>query len=133
MEIEIIYEDAELIVINKPWGITVNRSDSSRENTVQDWAEKKLNIKNKISKNKNDEKQISNYDTEEEFVSRGGVVHRLDKETSGILLIAKNPKSFLNLKNQFKERKVEKTYVALVHGEVKSETGEINEQKQVGN
>ncbi|MEK7186593.1 MAG: RluA family pseudouridine synthase [Patescibacteria group bacterium] len=126
MEIEIIYEDAELIVINKPWGITVNRSDSSRENTVQDWAEKKLNIKNKISKNKNDEKQISNYDTEEEFVSRGGVVHRLDKETSGILLIAKNPKSFLNLKNQFKERKVEKTYVALVHGEVKSETGEIN-------
>ena len=63
---------------------------------------------------------------EEEFVNRGGIVHRLDKETSGILLIAKNPESFLNLQNQFKDRKVEKVYLAWAHGEVKPEEGEIN-------
>ena len=61
-----------------------------------------------------------------EFENRSGIVHRLDKETSGILLIAKNPASFLNLQKQFKDRSVKKTYIALVHGEVKPESGEIN-------
>jgi 23S rRNA pseudouridine1911/1915/1917 synthase len=52
-------------------------------------------------------------------------VHRLDKETSGVLIIAKNSESFIKLKQQFMERTIKKTYLALVHGEVKQE-GEIN-------
>lgn len=126
MEIKIIHEDEEILVIDKPSGVVVNRSESAKGETVQDWAEKKLNIKNKILKidknETNNEEQIAN----NEFLSRGGVVHRLDKETSGILLIAKNPESFSALKNQFKERIVEKEYFALAHGEVKPEEGEIN-------
>ncbi len=117
MDIKIIYEDNDLLVIDKPSGITVNRSDTTREEeTVQDFAEKYLKIQNSKFK----DNQVP------DFYNRGGIVHRLDNETSGILLIAKNPQSFLNLQKQFKERSVKKTYVALVHGEVKPESGEIN-------
>ncbi len=117
MDIKIIYEDSDLLVIDKPSGITVNRSDTTKnEETVQDWAGKQFTI---------DHLSLA-IDREGDFYNRGGIVHRLDKETSGILLIAKNPASFLNLQNQFKERKVEKVYLALVHGEVKPKEGEIN-------
>jgi|SRR3990167_9338082 len=117
MDIKIIYEDSDLLVVDKPTGITVNRSDTTREEeTVQDWTEKQFTIDN----------LPLIIDREGDFYKRGGIVHRLDKETSGILLIAKNPASFLNLQNQFKERRVEKTYIALVHGEIKPEIGEIN-------
>lgn len=117
MDIKIIYEDSDLLVIDKPCGITVNRSDTTKEKeTVQDWAGKQFTI---------DHIPLT-IDREGDFYNRGGIVHRLDKETSGILLIAKNPKAFVSLQKQFKERRVEKTYVALVHGEVKPEKGEIN-------
>jgi len=56
---------------------------------------------------------------------RSGIVHRLDKETSGILLIAKSKDVFDELQSQFKERKVNKTYLALVHGKVEPKEGEI--------
>lgn len=64
--------------------------------------------------------------SESEFYKRGGVVHRLDKETSGILIIAKNEESFVNLQRQFKQGQVKKTYIALCHGEIKPSEGEIN-------
>jgi len=135
MDIKIIYEDSDLLVIDKPSGITVNRSNTTREEeTVQDWAEKYLKIPNPKSQilnklqiqNSNNQNNLELGNLDLEFARRGGIVHRLDKETSGILLIAKNPASFLNLQNQFKERRVEKVYLALVHGEVKPEIGEIN-------
>jgi 23S rRNA pseudouridine1911/1915/1917 synthase len=53
------------------------------------------------------------------------VVHRLDKETSGLLIVAKTPEAFKNLQKQFKERRVEKKYLALVHGKVEPKEGEI--------
>src|SRR5690606_14061744 len=69
-------------------------------------------------------------DGEEEIVSdyhaRSGIVHRLDKETSGILLVAKNEASFTALQAQFKAREVQKTYLALAHGRIGIEEGEIN-------
>src|SRR3989344_3955664 len=150
MDIKIIYEDSDLLVIDKPSGVTVNKSESAKEETIQDWAERRLGIdasaevahknfrgrsagKVSFSNQKagganatSENFVISPHSIEEEFKSRRGIAHRLDKETSGILLITKNPISFLNLQSQFKERKVEKTYVALVHGEVKPGTGEIN-------
>lgn len=101
----IIYEDDDLLVVNKPFGMVVNKADTTREETVQDWVEDKL-------QSADSQPQIAAGD----FIKRGGIVHRLDKDTSGVLIIAKNEFSFLNLQNQFKERKVKKTYLALVHG-----------------
>ncbi|MDP2585459.1 MAG: RluA family pseudouridine synthase [Candidatus Levybacteria bacterium] len=65
-------------------------------------------------------------DSSFEFVARSGIVHRLDKETSGIILVAKTLEAFINLQAQFKERKVQKTYLALAHGKIEPAEGEIN-------
>ncbi len=116
MEIGVLYEDEELLVLDKPSGMTVNRADTTRgEQTVQDWVETKLKIKNEKLK----------IGGESDFYKRAGIVHRLDKETSGVLLVAKTKEAFLDLQAQFKERKIGKTYVALVHGKLEGE-GEIS-------
>lgn len=111
-EIKIIYEDKDLLIIDKPAGITVNRADTTKnELTVQDWVENYLNFV---------------LAGEGDFYSRAGIVHRIDKETSGLLLVAKNEESFINLQAQFKDRKVEKAYVALSHGIINPPEGEIS-------
>ncbi|MBI4096610.1 MAG: RluA family pseudouridine synthase [Candidatus Levybacteria bacterium] len=117
MEMKVIFEDGDLLVLDKPAGMIVNRADTTKDlMTVQDWVEEKFSIFNF---------QFS-IDRESDFYKRAGIVHRLDKETSGILLVAKNPESFVNLQSQFKERKVQKTYIALAHGKIESAIGEIN-------
>ncbi len=109
----ILYEDPSLLVLNKPAGITVNKSDTTKgEDTIQDWVEEYLKVP-----------EGNQFDT---FYQRAGIVHRLDKETSGILLVAKTPEAFVDLQRQFKERLVKKTYLALAHGKITPETGEIN-------
>lgn len=111
----IISEDEDILVLNKPAGITVNNSETTvGEKTVQDWVEEKLKIKD------------SGADPNSDFFKRSGIVHRLDKETSGILLVAKNQESFLDLQSQFKMREVKKTYIALVHGNITVEEGDIS-------
>lgn len=130
MEPKVIFEDSDLLVLDKPAGMIVNRSDTTKgEMTLQDWVEKYLKITNSKSQISN-KLQIQNLNYEEQakvdFVNRAGIVHRLDKETSGILLVAKTLEAFINLQAQFKERKVRKTYVALSHGRIKPQTGEIN-------
>lgn len=110
MNPEIIFEDPHLLVLNKPAGYIVNEaSTTTTQPVVQTWLKK--NFDYPIVK-------------DEEY--RSGIVHRLDKETSGILLIAKDKETFTELQKAFKERRVEKTYVALVHGKVPDEEGEIN-------
>ena len=125
MDISIIYEDDDLLVIDKPAGVVVNRSENAKEETVQDWAEKYLKVlqEYKVSKVSSGEtpreaviKASGTADTFGTFYNRAGIVHRLDKETSGILLIAKNPSVFAKLQAQFKERTTVKKYIALVHG-----------------
>lgn len=128
--IPIIFEDEDILVVNKPAGITVNRSETTKGDTLQDWADKYLNITPPLQPPKAElsEDGIPDYttlDPKEVFSSRGGIVHRLDKETSGIMLLAKNPQSFVALQKQFKERVVEKTYVALAHGKVVPSEGEV--------
>src|SRR5258705_10852534 len=120
--IAILFEDDDMIVVDKPAGITVNRAETTKnEITVQDWAAEKIGTsEHEIKINKDVE-----YDPVQEFINRGGVVHRLDKETSGVLLLAKNPDAFVELQRQFKEREVKKVYQALAHGKVPQE-GEIN-------
>jgi 23S rRNA pseudouridine1911/1915/1917 synthase len=105
MDIPILFEDDVMLAINKPPGIVVNRAESVKGETVQDWVEKTYHI----------------------FIEdRAGIVHRIDKETSGILLIAKTPSAFAELQRQFKEHSIRKTYLAIVHGKLVPDTGEIN-------
>ena len=120
---EIIFEDSQILVIDKPSGVVVNRAESVKEETVQDWIEEKQKTKNKKQKTHIKNQKIK---SEEEFCRRSGVVHRLDKETSGLLVIAKTPGAFEDLKAQFKQRKVKKKYLALVYGKMESRQGEIS-------
>lgn len=113
MNIKILFEDDDLAVLDKPAGIVVNRAISVKEETVQDFVEKNFILKEAPADSS-------------EFLARSGVVHRLDKDTSGVLIVAKNPASFLSLQSLFKERKISKKYKALVHGKVMPERGEIN-------
>ncbi|MBI4066950.1 RluA family pseudouridine synthase [Candidatus Gottesmanbacteria bacterium] len=119
MDIPIIFEDDSLMVIDKPPGMVVNKADSVREETVQGWAEKRMKVE-KVDKVEKVEKESTNstYSTSSTFSQRAGIAHRLDKETSGVLVIAKTPQSFENLQAQFKNREVTKRYLTLVHGKV---------------
>lgn len=123
MDPKILYEDNSLLVINKPSGVVVNRAESVKGETLQDWVEKYQisNIKYKRSEISSTAYQKPGTN----FEKRSGVVHRLDKETSGVLLIAKTPEAFQELQRQFKNREVEKKYIALVHGRVEPKEGTI--------
>lgn len=119
----VIYEDESLLVLNKPAGVIVNRSDTTAHGeTLQDIVERHLKISYPVVTKR--EREYPS--TEEVFASRSGIVHRLDKETSGIILVAQNADVFGKLQALFKERAVQKTYVALTHGKISPETGEIN-------
>lgn len=121
MKPKIIFEDRDLLVLDKPSGVIVNRSDTTKgEKTVQDWVETKF--KTHPERSRGTKFKIEN---ESDFYKRAGIVHRLDKETSGILLVAKNVQAFTALQVQFKERKVQKTYIALAHGKIALDKGEI--------
>ncbi|OGE27831.1 hypothetical protein A2867_01905 [Candidatus Daviesbacteria bacterium RIFCSPHIGHO2_01_FULL_40_11] len=98
-----IYEDEFLSVLDKPPGLVVDRAETTRGETLMDWLRSYY-----------EEKEYHSKDIPE----RMGVVHRLDKDTSGILLVAKTQKAFENLQTQFQERLVQKEYLALVHGHV---------------
>lgn len=128
MDIPLIFEDDALMLIDKPAGITVNRAETTKnEITVQDWVEKKLRITDNELRIKGSVKfGEEGWDPSLDFYKRGGIVHRLDKETSGILIIAKTPESFVALQKQFHDRVIKKTYLALAHGIIKPEKGEIN-------
>lgn len=106
VSISIIYEDDDILAVNKPAGIVVH-GDSP--NLVD------LFVKNYP--------QIKNVGEDPE---RPGIVHRLDKDTSGILLVAKNQKAFEYLKEQFQNKKIKKRYIALVEGVVKKDKGIID-------
>jgi 23S rRNA pseudouridine1911/1915/1917 synthase len=117
LEIEIIEENDEFLVVNKPYGLVVNRSESQKDFTLQDWLEKRY----KFSSNLN-----LGLDIESEFLNRSGIVHRLDKETSGVMLCAKNEKSFIFYQNKFKTREVSKKYIAITQNKVLDERFEID-------
>ncbi|KKR87016.1 MAG: pseudouridine synthase [Candidatus Curtissbacteria bacterium GW2011_GWA1_41_11] len=107
-----VFEDENVLVVNKPSGLVVNRSETTREETLQDQL--------------SDYFQLSKGDLG--IGDRVGIVHRLDRETSGLLVVAKKQKVFDFLQKQFKARNVKKEYIALVHGEVKNDTGSITAQ-----
>lgn len=128
LSVPILFEDDALLVVNKPAGMTVNRSETTiHEETLQDWVETRSGELHKGTSVAEASQRVESKELEStDFYQRAGIVHRIDKETSGILLIAKTPEAFANLQAQFKERKVKKSYIALAHGKIAPETGEIN-------
>jgi len=105
LNISIIYQDNDIVVINKPAGISVHKGVAEKGETLVDWLMEKFPEMKKVG----DEPEL-----------RPGIVHRLDKETSGVLVAARNKKSFEFLKSQFQKREVVKKYLALVEGELKN-------------
>lgn len=115
----VLYEDSDVVVVAKPAGITVNRAETVREMTVQDWAEAQLWYK------KWTEEQALNEESQQIYAQRSGLAHRLDKETSGCLLLAKHPLALMDLLRQFRDRETEKTYLGLAHGKFVPADGTI--------
>jgi len=109
-EIEIIYEDDNVIVLNKPAGILSQNAESSESPSISDFLLKHY-------------PEIKNVGEDE---MRFGIVHRLDKDTSGVIITAKNNEAFKFLKKQFKNRKTRKIYTALVYGNINPKEGEID-------
>ena len=135
MEPDILFEDSDALVINKPTGLMVHegkskiknqkskieRKDNTEESTLVDWLIKKYpDIK--------DVGEVPALDATRSTLHapRPGIVHRLDRETSGAMVIAKNQETYLYLKRQFQDREVKKKYHAFVTGEMKSERGTID-------
>jgi 23S rRNA pseudouridine1911/1915/1917 synthase len=127
MNIEVIYEDKDLLVINKPAGLIVHgvrgkhfrEGDQKPEETLVDWLIKRHpEIKHVHDFTAN----VGQVNPEE----RAGIVHRLDRETSGIMVIPKTKEMFSYLKNLFQTREVQKTYLALVWGKMQEKAGVID-------
>ncbi len=116
MKLKVIYEDADLLAIDKPAGIIVFSEEKIGEKTS--CGERNRTIIDYLLEEKPDLKEAGR-------PPRYGIVHRLDKDTSGILLVAKNNKTLRFLQQQFKNRKVIKKYLALVVGDLKTEQGAI--------
>ena len=110
-EPEILYEDKNLLIINKPAGIIVHPTVNNINNpSIAGWLLKKYPFVSNVGEDK----------------LRPGIVHRLDKETSGVLILAKNNRVFDYFKNLFKKKKIKKKYIALVRGEIKKQQGIID-------
>ena len=95
--LEIIFEDNDIIIINKQPGLVVHPGAGNQTGTLVN--------------------ALLHHDEELRFLPRAGIVHRLDKDTSGIMVVTKNEFSYLNLVSQLKERKVNRHYLAIVVGE----------------
>lgn len=122
MEIPILYEDKNVVVINKPAGLVVHSDGRTTEPTLVDWIIEKYPKMKEVGEPLIINKEKPN----QQIVYRPGIVHRLDRETSGVLVIAKTQASFDNLKLQFQDRQTEKTYNAFVYGEMKEDDGVID-------
>lgn len=110
IDLDVIYEDNDIIVINKAKGMVVHpgngNADGTLANAVLAWAKGSLSgIGGEI---------------------RPGIVHRLDKDTSGIIIVAKNDKAHIDLSEQIKNREVTKKYIALVRGVIPEDEATIN-------
>jgi 23S rRNA pseudouridine1911/1915/1917 synthase len=105
----VLYEDPSIIVIDKPAGMVVHPAPGNPSGTLV----------NALLHHCNDLSGING-------ALRPGIVHRLDKETSGVMVVAKNDESYRHLTRQFKNRTVEKVYLAIAYGNIKQNEGQID-------
>lgn len=122
MDISVLYEDKDVVVINKPAGLLVHgiltkAGPKHVGETLVDW----------LAKHYPETQEVGDRD-EDNLIrqQRGGIVHRLDRETSGVMVIARNQKAFEYLKKIFAGRTVKKTYIALVWGRIHEKSGVID-------
>ncbi len=118
--IPILYEDDEVLAINKPSGLVIHSDGRTKEETLVDWvhihypAISEAEVGESIALTGGGE------------IKKPGIVHRVDRETTGVLLIAKTQASFLNLKAQFQARTIKKNYKTIVYGGFKELSGIID-------
>jgi 23S rRNA pseudouridine1911/1915/1917 synthase len=127
-KIEKLYEDENIVVINKPAGMNVHADGKVKEiqpETIADWVLENYPKTKGVGENIRTEQNISETGEMAE-IEKPGIVHRLDKETSGCLIICKNENAYKNFKEQFQEHTVQKEYIAICAGWLKYETGIIN-------
>lgn len=108
IKLNIVYEDDDIIVVNKESGMVVHPAVGNTSGTL-------VNALMGYSELSNVNKGF-----------RPGIVHRIDKDTSGLLVVAKNDKAHLFLEEELKKHNINRTYIALVHGVIKHDTGEID-------
>lgn len=112
MTVQLVAATDEFVVVNKPSGMLTHPVDEKEDSTaLTHWLVQQFPEIARVG---------------DEPALRPGLVHRLDREASGLLVVARTQKSFENLKRQFIERTIEKEYLALVHGRVVRDHGEIN-------
>lgn len=110
MKIKIISNQKDYLIINKPAGVISHGGNGIKEKTLSDWLVEEYPEIKKVGEDPN----------------RPGIVHRLDKESSGLMIIPKNNEAFQHFKEQFKKRRVKKEYTALACGKILKDEGVIN-------
>lgn len=118
MEPTILFQDDDVLVVNKPAGMRVHNDAHGDGQTVADW----FLLQVPEAKGVGESQTLSNG----EPMERSGVVHRLDRDTSGVLILAKHQAAFDHLKTQFQDRLARKEYRAFVYGLMKEKWGTIN-------
>lgn len=109
----ILYEDDDIIVIDKPAGLVVHPDGRTQEPSVSEWFVSAYPESRNVGEAQGD-------------IERSGVVHRIDRETSGVLLLAKTVAGHKCLKEQFQMREIDKIYHLFVHGNIKDDHGTIS-------
>ncbi len=135
-EIKILYEDDNILVINKPAGLAVHADGRTKEETLADWVlahypemkdvGERARPSNELRITNDDSISNSKFEMQNSNVLRPGIVHRIDRDTSGALIMAKSQKAFEFLKSQFKNRSVRKEYHAFVYGNIDENFGTID-------
>lgn len=120
MEIPILYENEDILAINKPAGFVAHSDGRTEEKTLVDWFVERYPESREVGE------PIHLRSGSVDKIDRPGIVHRLDRDTSGVLLLAKTQKGFEHLKKQFQARIIKKTYHAFVYGIIKDDEGTIN-------
>jgi 23S rRNA pseudouridine1911/1915/1917 synthase len=115
---EILFENEQVVVINKPYGLLVHDDGKSDVPTVVDWFLEKYPESKGVGE--------PGKDRDGNELERSGIVHRLDRETSGVMILAKTAEAYDHLKTQFHDRLVHKEYRALVYGRIHDRWGTIN-------
>ena len=115
--LRIIYEDDDVLALDKPSGLVVHFDGKTKEPSVTDW----LILKYPEIKNVGENQYIDGKE-----IRRPGIVHRIDRDTSGVLVVAKNREAYIHLKQQFKDSGVAKVYRAFLYGVPKDMEGIID-------
>ncbi|MFA5996138.1 MAG: RluA family pseudouridine synthase [Candidatus Paceibacterota bacterium] len=117
MEPSLIYEDENVLVLNKPAGLIVHSDGRTEESSVAGWVTKHYPALEQVGE--------SWTSPQGEIIPRPGIVHRLDRDTSGVMILAKTSEAYAFLKEQFQDRTTEKTYQAFVYGHPSRDRGTI--------